>query len=157
MEMKNYLIETFLFNDAANKKMIEKIKQLPDKKECTRFLSHIINSQNKWMARILRDSEAPGMSWWDPVYTLEQLEERWNGSLQMWIHFLQGKTGEALFEEIEFIGYDGGTWKAKLADIALQLNYHSVHHRAQMQMLIRQQGVEPDFIDYIGTKYQKIS
>jgi uncharacterized damage-inducible protein DinB len=42
-------------------------------------------------------------------------------------------------------------------DIALQLNYHSIHHRAQMQVLIRQQGMEPDFIDYIGTKYRKVT
>jgi len=41
---------------------------------------------------------------------------------------------------VEFIGYDGAKWKAELVDIALQLIYHSIHHRAQMQMLIRQQG-----------------
>ena len=49
-----------------------------------------------------------------------------------------------------------GDGEARLIDIALQLNYHSIHHRAQMQMLIRQQGIEPDFIDYIGTKYKKV-
>ncbi|MBP9221492.1 MAG: hypothetical protein KBF42_08910 [Chitinophagales bacterium] len=38
----------------------------------------------------------------------------------------------------------------------LQLNYHSIHHRAQMQMLIRQQGLVPDFVDYIGTKYRPV-
>jgi uncharacterized damage-inducible protein DinB len=69
---------------------------------------------------------------------------------------LQDKTEEEIFAEVEFTGYDGGRWKARLIDIALQLNYHSIHHRAQMQMLIRQQGIEPDFIDYIGTKYKKL-
>ena len=155
--MKNYLIETFAFNDAANRNMLKKIKQLPDKERCIKFFSHLINSQNKWMARILRQNNAPQMSWWDPVYPLEHLEEKWNESLQMWIDFLQSKTDEQIFEEVEFIGYDGGRWKAKIIDIALQLNYHSIHHRAQMQMVIREQGMEPDFIDYIGTKYQKIS
>ena len=155
--MKNYLIETFAFNDAANRNMLKKIKQLPDKERCIKFFSHLINSQNKWMARILRQNNAPQMSWWDPVYPLEHLEEKWNESLQIWIDFLQSKTDEQIFEEVEFIGYDGGRWKAKIIDIALQLNYHSIHHRAQMQMVIREQGMEPDFIDYIGTKYQKIS
>jgi uncharacterized damage-inducible protein DinB len=108
------------------------------------------------MARILRDTFAPQMSWWDPVYPFEELEEKWNSSLNVWVNFLKSKTEEQIFQEVEFIGYDGGKWKARLVDIALQLNYHSIHHRAQMQMLIRQQGFEPDFIDYIGTKYQKI-
>src|SRR5258705_10000117 len=100
------------------------------------------------MARILRDFSSPQMSWWDPVYLFEQLEEKWNESLNVWIDLLQSKVEEEIFEEVEFTGYDGGKWKARLVDIALQLNYHSIHHRAQMQMLIRQQGVEPDFIDY---------
>jgi uncharacterized damage-inducible protein DinB len=156
MEMQAYLIETFLFNDSANKNMLKKINELRDKDECIKFFSHIINSQNKWMARILRDTFAPQMSWWDPVYPFEQLEEKWNSSLDVWINFLKSKTEEQIFQEVEFIGYDGGKWKTRLVDIALQLNYHSIHHRAQMQMLIRQQGFEPDFIDYIGTKYQKI-
>ncbi len=157
MTMKEHLIETFDFNDYSNKNMLKKINGLMDKTDCIKFFSHLINSQNKWMARILRDSKAPQMSWWDPVYLYGQLEEKWNESLATWINLLRNKTEQEIFEEVEFIGYDGGKWKTRLVDIALQLNYHSIHHRAQMQMLIRQQGVEPDFIDYIGTKYQKIS
>jgi len=155
--MKEYLIETFLFNDGMNKSMLKKINDLPDKEGCIKFFSHLINSQNKWMARILHDIKAPEMSWWEPVYTFDQLEQKWNESLDIWIHFLQHKTETEIFEEVDFTGYDGGKWKARLLDIPLQLNYHSIHHRAQMQMLIRQQGIEPDFIDYIGTKYKKIS
>jgi uncharacterized damage-inducible protein DinB len=40
---------------------------------------------------------------------------------------------------------------------SMQLNYHSIHHRAQIQLLIRQQGLQPDFVDYIGTAYRKIA
>ena len=50
----------------------------------------------------------------------------------------------------------GATWTARLADIARQLNFHSIHHRAQIQMLIRAQGIEPDFVDYIGTRYRRL-
>ena len=157
MLMQHHLIDSFVFNDYANKKILNKILGLPETDGCVKLFSHIINSQNKWMARILRQNDAPQMSWWDPVYALEQLEEKWDESLKAWITFLKKKTEEQIFSDVKFIGYDGMEWKARLVDIALQLNYHSIHHRAQMQMLIRQQGVEPDFIDYIGTKYQKIS
>lgn len=157
MEMKQYLIETFRFNDYANKKVLEKIKQLPEKKECVKYFSHLINSQYKWMARIGQNSQSAQMSWWDPVYTLEELEKEWTKSLQTWIVFLEGKNENELFEEVKFIGFDGGEWSAKLKDIALQLNYHSIHHRANIQSLIRKQGLEPDFVDYIGTVYKKLS
>ena len=157
MEMKQYLIDTFKYNDWANRKALEKIRELPDKEESIKFFSHLINSMNKWMARILQDINAPQMDWWKPVYPLDELEAGWNECLQKWILFLESKSEEEIFEVVSFVGFDGGRWEAKLKDIALQLNYHSIHHRAQIQTLIRKQGLEPDFIDYIGTVYKKIS
>jgi uncharacterized damage-inducible protein DinB len=155
--MKEYLLDTFRFNSAANLKMRAKIKTLPDKQECIKFFSHLINSQNKWLQRILIFPADPEMDWWKPVYQLEDLEKEWNDSVNAWINFIESKTEEQIIQDVTFKGYDGGTWTCALADIALQLNYHSIHHRAQMQLFIRQQGIEPDFIDYIGTKYRKIS
>lgn len=111
----------------------------------------------KWLARINQDPNSPQMSWWDPVYQLEELDERWKQSVGLWISFFEGKSDEEINKYVRFIGFDGGQWEAKLSDIALQLNYHSIHHRAQMQTIIRQQGLEPEFLDYIGTIYRKIS
>lgn len=157
MQMKNYLIETFIYNDATNKHLLGKINLLNDKDECVKLFSHLINCQYKWMARIMKDPNASLMSWWDPVYDFEVLHEEWSKSLTLWISYIDSKTEEELCSETTFIGFDGGTWAATPKDIALQLNYHSIHHRAQIQTLIREQGIEPDFVDYIGTKYRKLS
>ena len=157
MIMNEYIIDTFRFNDVTNKNLLRKIEQLPDLTECVKLFSHLINSQYKWMARIVHEPAAPGMSWWDPVYPFEQLEEEWDKSLQPWIEYFIPLTERQLVEEVTFVGFDGGTWAARLIDIALQLNYHSIHHRAQIQTIIRSQGMEPDFVDYIGTKYRKLS
>ena len=73
-----------------------------------------------------------------------------------WIGYLDSVSEEELFSEKKFIGYDGAHWAVPLKDIALQLNYHSIHHRAQIQTIIRHQGLEPDFVDYIGTKYKRL-
>jgi uncharacterized damage-inducible protein DinB len=155
--MKQHLIDTFKYNDATNMKLLTKIAQLPDKTESIKFFSHLINSQYKWMARIVQDPGAPQMSWWDPAYMEEDLEKEWTKSLDPWFKYLESKTEEELNTEIQFVGFDGGIWAATPKDIALQLNYHSIHHRAQIQTLIRKQGIEPDFVDYIGTRYRKIS
>ncbi|MEJ2617424.1 MAG: DinB family protein [Ignavibacteriaceae bacterium] len=155
--MKQYLIDTFYFNDYANKNILKKISELPKKKESIRFFSHLINSQNKWLDRVIEYPDESKLDWWEPVYSLDKIESEWNKSLKAWIDFLEKKMDDELFVQVKFIGYDGGTWTAEIKDIALQLNYHSIHHRAQIQTLIRQQGLEPDFIDYIGTKYKKIT
>ena len=157
MDLKNYLLDTFNFNDFANKKLLEKIRLLEHKEECIKLFSHLINCQFKWMARILKDPKAQEMSWWEPIYEFEKLEQEWTKSLDAWIKYILTNTDEQLSTEITFIGFDKGLWAATPKDIALQLNYHSIHHRAQIQTLIRNQGVEPDFVDYIGTKYRKLS
>lgn len=156
MQMKEYLVDTFRYNDATNKKMLEKIAQLPDQGECIKFFSHLINSQYKWMARIMQDPKAPEMSWWEPVYSFDMLETEWAKSLGSWIDYVQSKTDEELSTEVNFTGFDGARWAATPKDIALQLNYHSIHHRAQIQVIIRKQGFDPDFVDYIGTKYRRL-
>lgn len=157
MEMKEYLIDTFRYNDRANKMVLAKMRYLSDKTQAVKFFSHLINSQYKWMARIIRDPEAPGMDWWKPVYMFDKLGVKWDDSLRIWIEYLGERSEEQMYEEKRFVGFDGGEWTAPLKDIALQLNYHSIHHRAQIQSVIRAEGLEPDFVDYIGMVYRKLS
>jgi uncharacterized damage-inducible protein DinB len=156
MDFSKYLLDTFQYNSDTNIKLLEKIRQLPQKEEAIKYFSHLINSQYKWMARIQQDPRAITMSWWDPVYPLDELEEEWHKSLSPWIEYINLRSEEELSAELSFTGYDGARWAASAKDIALQLNYHSIHHRAQIQTIIRQQGLEPDFVDYIGTRYRRI-
>jgi uncharacterized damage-inducible protein DinB len=157
MQFKEHLIELFEFNDKTNKRLFKKIGELPDQTECIRSASHLINCQYKWMARILDNEKVAEMSWWKPLYSLKQLEEEWSKSLRPWLDFIDSQTDEELSTERQFTGFDGGDWAATPKDIALQLNFHSIHHRAQIQAIIRGQGVEPDFVDYIGTRARKLS
>ncbi len=155
--MRQYLLDTFSFNDRANKMVLTKMRDLPDTSEAVKFFSHLINSQYKWMARIVRDPNTLEMDWWKPVYALEELEGKWNDSLSLWTGYLAERSEEQMYEEKQYVGPDGGEWTAPLKDIALQLNYHSIHHRAQIQTVIRAQGLEPDFVDYIGMVYRKLT
>ena len=156
MEFRQHLIETFTFNDKANRQMLGKIKLLPNNAEAVKFFSHLINSQYKWMARITQDPKAQEMHWWKPAYQFDELEAKWHESLALWLSYLNNTTDKELLTEVTFIGFDGSLFAATPGDIALQLNYHSIHHRAQIQTILRAQNIEPDFIDYIGTKYRKL-
>src|SRR5438045_4602208 len=126
--MKQYLIDTFSFNDLANKKLLEKIKQLPDKKEAVKMFSHLINCQYKWMARIIHDPRVQQMDWWNPVYDLCELEAEWDKSLRLWIDYINSKPYDELSAEVTFIGFDGSHYEDTPKDVALQLNYYSINH-----------------------------
>lgn len=156
MDFKQYLIDTFQFNDQANKAILQKIMLLPEKKEAVRLFNHLTNSQFKWLARILHDSRLQEMDWWLPDYELHEMESKWEESLQQWLHYLDGMTESELLKEVEFIGMEEKRYAATPGDIALQLNYHSIHHRAQITRIVREQGFAPDFTDYIRTKFRKI-
>ncbi|UII28299.1 hypothetical protein LVD15_07690 [Fulvivirga maritima] len=156
MNLQKHLIDLFLFNDSTNKKLLATIKQLEDKQESIRLFSHLINCQYKWKARLDQYPDVQSMSWWEPVYSVEELEEEWNKSLQPWLIYLGNNDEQALRTEVSFFGQDDTPWAAEPKDIILQLNYHSIHHRGQIQTIIRTQGHTPDFVDYIATKYRKL-
>jgi uncharacterized damage-inducible protein DinB len=157
MKMKQHLLESFRYNDYANRLALARIREIRDKDECVRLFSHMINSMNKWLGRIRQSPGYTEMDWWGPTYALDELEAKWEECLTCWIDFIESKTERELSDEIEFIGFDGHDFAAVLKDIALQLNYHAIQHRSQIQYLIRQQGIAPDFVDYIGTKYRRLN
>lgn len=156
MQLNQYLIETFLFNDASNKMVLKKIAEMPQPEPCIKLFSHLINCQYKWMDRINIYPQISALDWWNPVYGLENLEAEWNKSLAPWITLLETTSESKLMENVLWIGIGNKPYTVPLKDLALQLNYHSIHHRAQMQMYIREQGLTPDFLDYIGTIYKPV-
>lgn len=138
----------------ANRRVVEKIRGLPESGESVKLFSYVINTMNKWLGWIEKWPGREEMNWWLPVHSVDELEARWDECLQRWVALIESRAEEQLDEELLFIGLDGYDIAVVLKDIALQMNYHSIHHCAQIQYLIRQQGIEPDFIDYIGTRYR---
>lgn len=156
MQMRAHLEELFRFNEQTNLALLPKIAQLRDPAECVRLFGHLVRCQQKWLARIRRDPDAAQLDWWKPEIPLAELEPQWRASVAVWHAYLAGKSDAELAAEVQFVGYDGALWAAAPQDIALQLNYHSIHHRAQIQTILRREGIAPDFVDYIRTKYRRI-
>ncbi len=150
--MKQYLIDTFKYNDWANRKLLISIKQLPDTNESIKLFSHLITSQNKWMNRIVNKIADTELSWFGPLFSVEELENKWTESINNWIAYLEKVETLELEKDIIFKrATDGKNLSVKVREIALQLNYHSIHHRAQINRIIRQQGLTPPSTDYIHT------
>ncbi len=156
--MKSYLLDTFQYNNVANKLVLEIILgSLPDKSESVRLFSHLIISQNNWMKRIRKNPLLEKLDWWESAFDLSELRPEWDKSFSMWIDFLELLEAGDLGHEIKFKSSGGTIYSASIRDVTLQLNYHSIHHRAQIQTIIRQQGLTPPFVDYIGTVWKKES
>lgn len=151
--MKTYLIDSFKYNDWANRKLLAVIKQLPHKEESIKLFSHLINAQDKWFNRITKLQNDTNFAWSTPVFPFEELEERWENSISVWLDLIKSKAETELQDNVIFSRVsDGKQMGIKFIDLVLQLNYHSIHHRAQINKLMSQQGITPPATDYIYTK-----
>lgn len=149
------LLDYFRYNDWANRKMLHAIGKMNQPDEAVMLFSHLITSQDKWMNRITQDVDDATLTWFGPVYSFDELERRWSDSIGAWLSFLESHADADLENEIVFNRIDDGKrLKVKIKDVAFQLNCHSVHHRAQMARIVREQGQKPPATDYIFTKIE---
>ena len=147
--MRQYLIDTFRFNDWAQRRMLDAILALPEKNDAVAVFSHIIAAQDKWMRRVKGDPNEPQMPWWE-TYDASELEPRWTTSLNEWLSLLSDPKNGSLDREISYEpGPDDNGSSQSLLNIALQLNYHAILHRAEIGVAIRAAGFEPPHVDYI--------
>lgn len=155
--MKEYLLDTFRYNDWANKQLLDAISALPERGEVIKLFSHLITAQDKWFNRVGKEKEDSAFAWSAPVFLEIELAEQWKKSVDKWIHFLENHTEHELNQAISFIrASDGRTMSVAIKDVMLQLNYHSIHHRAQINSLLSQQGIKPPVTDYIFTVLKEI-
>jgi uncharacterized damage-inducible protein DinB len=154
--MKQHLIDTFKYNDWANKKLLEAILQLPDKQEPIRLFSHLITAQDKWFNRITKEVDDAHLNWFGTVFAEEELSQQWQRSVGNWINYIEKNTEDEFQKHIQFSRPDGKAYQVTIKDVMLQLNYHSMHHRAQINTLIRQQGIKPPLTDYIFTAIKEV-
>ena len=90
------------------------------------------------------------IKWFDTTYPVQKLTARWDVSLNDWLKFLSGLENEELNEQIRFAPTpDEPEGINQLRDVALQLIYHSILHRAQICLRLSDQGLEPPHVDYI--------
>jgi uncharacterized damage-inducible protein DinB len=150
--MKSHLIDMFGFNLDANRKMVLSVQDIPGNGEMLKLLSHLANCQYKWLERIIDLPEAAELGWWEPLHAPDELIFRFEEGTQRWIDFLQGMDDHQLEKVIQYKRGVSAIAEVKVKDIALQLIFHSFHHRAQIQMMIREKGITPGFIDYLGAR-----
>jgi uncharacterized damage-inducible protein DinB len=156
--MKAYLLDTFRYNDWANKQVITAINTLPEKEEALKLMSHLVTAQDKWFNRIVKETDDQLLTWFGPVFPEKELTYRWEQSVSRWIRFIEDQTEQELEKDIEFIRQsDGKMIRVSIKDVILQLNYHSIHHRAQLNSILSKQGIKPPATDYIFTAMEEVS
>lgn len=139
--------EFLLYNHELNKVFVDKMNELSfDDEQAHKLMSHVINAQLLWNSRILGHDSPVGV--WD-IHTTEKMVELNTQGYQASLDIIQNLGFDATFS---FNHPKGGSISNNVGVILMQVANHGTHHRAQIALLMRQNGHQPPIGDYIFWK-----
>ena len=146
--MKKYFLKLYQYNAWANRRVIGALtRQQVHNEKILSQMGHILAAQFLWLHRI-KGLPAPDLKLWGN-YRLEQVEEMADKANKLWLEFVEGT--DDFNREMTYKNYTGDPYTNNVEMIMIHLVNHCSYHRAQIAMLLRQNGLEPvntDFITY---------
>src|SRR6267154_463197 len=146
--MKKYFLKLYQFNAWANQRVI---KTLADQKvnheKIISVMGHIAAAEMLWLHRV-KGLPKPDVKLWSD-YSLEVLSVMLKKADTDWLDYIQNT--ESFDRELKYTNYTGDPFTNNVESIIIHTANHASYHRAQVAMLLRQNGFEPvntDFITY---------
>lgn len=139
--------QLFLYDEWANREALNSLRaaQAPPSR-AVRLLAHIVAAQWLWLERI-RGVPQSYPVW--PEWTLEELERHVAGSGAAWREFLATSLPADLEREFDYTNTKGRQYRSRIRDTAIHVAMHGTYHRGQIALLLRQNGSEPAYTDFI--------
>jgi len=146
--MKEHYTRLFEYNLWANNEFSEVLRanQYQNPK-ILKLLSHLANAQAIWLSRIKNEKSPVGV--WDE-HTEKEALELWGNTSQDWLDFIY--SGDLEQETISYKNSKGQEFESRLGDILTHVVNHGTHHRGQIALMLREEGIDPpasDFIFYV--------
>lgn len=146
--MKAYFLKLYQYNAWATKRVLGclQMQEVKDEKILS-IMGHVVAAQFLWLHRIKGLPPAPVKLWGE--YTLPQLSAMADEAGKNWLEFIESTND--FNRDLEYVNYVGDPYITNVEMIMIHLVNHSSYHRAQIALLLRQNGFEPintDFITY---------
>ena len=144
--MKTHFLQLFDYNRWANDLFTEVLgKQQYQHEKIEVFYSHIAAAQLIWLSRIQpSDQRVPGV--WELISFEEASRLLSDGNEQL-LELI--KSTEDFDREIHYANSKGHTFTTLLAGILTHVANHGTHHRGQIALLLREEGLKPPASDFI--------
>lgn len=144
--MKKYFLKLYQYNAWANERVISCLtsQQVNDKKTLSIF-GHVLAAQFLWLHRI-KGLAPPNVKLWGD-YSLDTLQKMVTDANQQWLDFVEST--EPFDRELTYTNYTGDPYTNNVESIMMHLVNHCSYHRAQVALLLRQNGLEPINTDLI--------
>jgi len=143
--VKDHFLRLSHYNSWANRRVFESLSSQNGPKEPSALLSHICMAESVWLSRL--EGTIPLQSIFgllpfeDINQYVEKNEEGWDRLIHAYEDF-----GLAIF----YKQLNGTDSKSLLSDILTHIFNHGTYHRAQIAILMRQNGLVPAVTDFIA-------
>jgi len=146
--MKKYFLKLYQFNAWANQRVIQCLKdQQVNHEKIISLMGHIAAAEMLWLHRV-KGLPKPDVKLWSN-YSLEELSPMLEKADEQWLNYIQ--ITENFDRDLSYTNYTGDPFVNNVESIMIHTVNHASYHRAQVAMLLRQNGLEPvntDFITY---------
>lgn len=146
--MKQFLQQLFDYNYHSNKRLMKfcsDLETVPEKTEA--LFSHILNAHHLWNCRI--EGVKPEYGVWDR-HGLDHWEEIHEDNQRYTFSVLSNL--DNFSKPVSYETTEGKSYTNTVQDILYHIVNHSTHHRAQIAVDLRNQGITPLELDYIKFK-----
>ncbi len=146
--MKKYFLRLFQYNAWANQRVINCLeRQNISQEKILSLMGHVAAAEMLWLHRVM-GSPKPAVKLWDN-YSIGELESMLEKVDHQWLEYIEAT--EQFDRELNYANYAGDPYVNNVETIIIHTANHASYHRAQVAMLLRQNGFEPintDFITY---------
>ncbi|MGA9772310.1 MAG: DinB family protein [Blastocatellia bacterium] len=150
MQTLEAIRELLDYNEWANSKMIDSLRQSPDPgAKAVRALAHLLLAEKTWLLRLQTNQDSTGFDFWQGT-TLEECCAMAREVKQTFAALTDELTEDKLGSVATYKNSKGIEYSTSFRDILTHVLMHSAYHRGQVAMAVRAEGVAPAYTDYIA-------
>ena len=146
MDLKNYLIRLFDYDDWANREALSVLLAQPySPHKAVRLMAHVVAVEFVWLARLKRE---PDPAVW-PEWGLQEVARQRETLPAAMAGYFESLGANGLQSTIDYNNTRGQRFTNTVADILMHVITHSAYHRGQIAMVMRDAGITPAYTDFI--------
>ena len=146
MNTIEHLRELFYFNDWANRRVINALRDANSEK-ALQILAHILITEKEYFER-LYGKDSTGFNFWQNL-SREDCKQMAMENAESFFRLLKGFDDEGLDISTSYKTSEGISERNTYREMLTHVLFHSMSHRGQINTVLRQEGFEPIANDYI--------
>lgn len=144
MRLMQMLVEHLRWADS---RILEALRSEDPPARALKTYAHVLGAENVWLARL--QGRAPDLAVW-PELDVDDCARVASDNADALAAFLEETPKDHLQRSVRYRNSAGQEFESRIDDVLLQVAMHGQYHRGQVNLLLRDAGLQPAPVDYIA-------